>query len=286
MTSLTRTVVFAGTFLFAVAIHSSTTHAAFTTPARSGVSSGPSLDVNEALKISSHEEVLDIGVRKMEALSAMLARVTDERSARDICPVAERCYIELQLIAARGTMLPPPTAEERSRLADGASRFATARAALDRETARLADNAPLAYAMRSVMYPLYGQLKDLKKQQDQSLSSTLQTLRSQIELYKLQHRDELPDFRHKGWGPLTGKTTADGSVTARGPYGPYLQSPPRNPLNNNTMILIVRGAPNRDFRYEKNDCGFIFDEQSGRLWGIDAAGRLFAEPGMAHASTD
>ena len=285
MTTFSRFVV-AAVFACAALLGPMSARAAFTTPARSGVSSGPSLDVNETLKVSTHEEVLDIGLRKMEALAAMLARVTDERSARDICPAAERCYVELQLISVRGTMLAPPTAEERERLQDRSARFSTARAALDTEIARLAANAPLAYSMRSVMYPLYGQLKDLRKVQETSLSSQLQTLRSQIELYKLQHRDEPPDFRRKGWNQLTSKTSEDGSISARGKYGPYLPAPPKNPLNNNTMLLMVRGTPGRDFRYDKNDAGFIYDEESGRLWGIEANGRLFAEPGMTQASTN
>ena len=111
----------------------------------------------------------------------------------------------------------------------------------------------------------------------------LQTLRSQIELYKLQHRDELPDFRRHGWNPLTSETAEDGTITSRGPIGPYLQAPPKNPLNGNTRLLIVRGAPGRDFKYDKNDAGFIYDEQSGRIWGLDATGRLFTESGGGSA---
>src|SRR6266542_4469732 len=59
-----------------------------------------------------------------------------------------------------------------------------------------------------------------------SLSSQLQTIRSQIELYKLQHQDKLPDVRTAGtgWTVLTQKTDVYGAVSATGSFGPYLQA--------------------------------------------------------------
>ena len=280
-----RTLIVA-TFTLAALVATADTRAAFTTPARSGTDAGPPVDVASALKISSHDEVLDLSLRKMEALATMLARVTDERTARDVLPAAERCYLELQLVAFRGQMLPPPGNAERQKLADRASRFMAARAALDAETKRIAAAPALAFALRPVMFPLHGQIKDLRAQQGNSLTSQLQTLRSQIELYKLQHGDRPPDFRRRGWNQLTARTAADGVESPRGQFGPYLQSPPRNPLNGNTRLLIVRGAPGADFRYDKNDAGFVYDELSGRLWALDADGRLFNEAGAAHAFTD
>jgi len=262
------------------------THAAFVTPARSGASSGPAVDVADALKIASHADVLDLSLRKIEALAAMLARVTDERTAREILPSAERCYLELELVALRGQMLPAPTTAERQKLMDRASRFTVARGALDAEVARIAAAPALAFALRPVMFPLHGQMQEMRKQQGNSLTSQLQTLRSQIELYKLQHRDQPPDFRRRGWNQLTSSTNEDGAESPRAPFGPYLQSPPRNALNNNTRLLIVRGTPRADFRYDKNDAGFVYDELTGRLWALDADGRLFDEPGGARAYTD
>jgi hypothetical protein len=285
MTTFRRTLIVLAAIVFAALFGTTETHAAFTTPARSGASSGPPVDVADALKIAAHDEVLDLSLRKMEALAAMLARATDERSAREILPAAERCYLELQLVALRGQMLPPPSAAERPKLADRASRFIAARAALDVEIARIAAAPPLAFALRPVMFPLHGQMQDMRAQQGNSLTSQLQTLRSQIELYKLQHRDQAPDFRRRGWNPLTARTAEDGAESPRGKFGPYLQSPPRNPLNGNTRLLIVRGTPGTDFRYDKNDAGFVYDELSGRLWALDADGRVFNEAGGAQAQT-
>ena len=57
-----------------------------------------------------------------------------------------------------------------------------------------------------------------------SVVSQLQTLRSQIELYKLQHGDAPPALADLKTS-LTGTTTYGGSS-----FGPYMQNFPKNPL--------------------------------------------------------
>ncbi|MEM9022015.1 MAG: hypothetical protein AAGC44_15775, partial [Planctomycetota bacterium] len=71
-----------------------------------------------------------------------------------------------------------------------------------------------------------------------SVLSQLQTLRSQVELYKNQHNNEYPtsDGTLAGtwdWTKMTGKTDVDGNVgTTAGThiYGPYMQQAPKNPF--------------------------------------------------------
>ena len=68
-----------------------------------------------------------------------------------------------------------------------------------------------------------------------SLCTDLQTLRSQIELYKIQHNDDLP-----GAGTatlieaLTGQTDVAGVVGAD--YGPYIQKIPTNQFIDDATI--------------------------------------------------
>src|SRR5258706_15408223 len=60
-----------------------------------------------------------------------------------------------------------------------------------------------------------------------SMLSQLQTLRSQVQLFKLQHNDVLPDLAAANqWSQLTSKTNLAGAVdtTATGLFGPYLES--------------------------------------------------------------
>jgi general secretion pathway protein G len=75
---------------------------------------------------------------------------------------------------------------------------------------------------------------------ESSVVSQLQTLRSQIQLFKLQHDDTLPNLVGTSpacWNQLMIKTDVNGTVdTTAGAYGPYMQSIPANPLNTNANV--------------------------------------------------
>ena len=76
-----------------------------------------------------------------------------------------------------------------------------------------------------------------------SVQGQLQTLRSQIQLFKLQHNDALPDLANAAtqWSQMQNKTLVTGVVdNVNGAFGPYLESTPVNPLNN---FSTVAGAP-------------------------------------------
>jgi general secretion pathway protein G len=71
-----------------------------------------------------------------------------------------------------------------------------------------------------------------------SVQSTLQTIRSQLELFKIQHGDNAPVAAGM-WGIMTGKssTTELGAAAATGTaFGPYLQQAPVNPLNGQSAV--------------------------------------------------
>ncbi len=70
---------------------------------------------------------------------------------------------------------------------------------------------------------------------ESSLVSNLQTLRSQIGLYKIQHNDTLPslDSNDEAVLRLTTVTDINGEAWADGAgnkYGPYMQAVPKNPF--------------------------------------------------------
>lgn len=68
-----------------------------------------------------------------------------------------------------------------------------------------------------------------------SLCTDLQTMRSQIELYKIQHNDDLPSDGAAGFIlAMTGQTDIAGAVGAD--YGPYLQKIPTNPFIDDDTI--------------------------------------------------
>ena len=107
-----------------------------------------------------------------------------------------------------------------------------------------------------------------------SLQSTVQTLRSQIALYKLQHGDTLPDII-TNWEPLLKKTNFAGSTTiaaGEDSFGPYMQDTPVNSLNSSSVVLNGDGLAQASAV-----CGFVYDYAAGagtgKIWGTDAKGQ-------------
>ena len=101
-----------------------------------------------------------------------------------------------------------------------------------------------------------------------NLSSQLQTLRAQVELYKLQHKEAPPKLITGGaaqWDVFTKYSDINGGVNAAGgpgtafPYGPYYQHVPANPLTQAaTATLINAGGPG-------GHAGWIYDEATGKV---------------------
>jgi len=95
-----------------------------------------------------------------------------------------------------------------------------------------------------------------------SLTSQLQTLRSQIELYKSQHNGSLPS---QTLAELTSSTNATGTVGtgANFPYGPYVQSIPVNPYTNSATVVAAGANPPSA---TVAGAGWLFDLTSGKIW--------------------
>ena len=77
-----------------------------------------------------------------------------------------------------------------------------------------------------------------------SLCSNLQSLRSQIELYKVQHNDVSPtlaDFTEQmtETSDIDGTTSGDKVRTTTYCYGPYLERVPENPFNNLATLVAI-----------------------------------------------
>lgn len=100
-----------------------------------------------------------------------------------------------------------------------------------------------------------------------ALSTDLRRVRSQIEYYKIQHKDQLPavtgetadDFLRR----ITTKTDADGN--AGNDFGPYMQSLPDNPFNDRSTVRIDGGAAG------SNTEGWRFDTTTGAFQADDTA---------------
>jgi general secretion pathway protein G len=95
-----------------------------------------------------------------------------------------------------------------------------------------------------------------------ALASTVQSVRSQVELYKLQHGDVLPDLV-TSWTPFTSTSTFGGTT-----FGPYMQSAPENQLQGSSVVKNGTSTAAGDTQ------GFVYDygtagNGTGKFWGID-----------------
>ena len=114
-----------------------------------------------------------------------------------------------------------------------------------------------------------------------SLASQLQTVRGQVELYKLQHTDQWPTDNKliTGtilWSMLTGTSNPDG--TTPGNLGPYLQQAPTNPLSptaTNTVITTVNTEPAVGDVHLGS--AYIFSSLTGKIYGTDKDGKVTAD---------
>jgi general secretion pathway protein G len=121
-----------------------------------------------------------------------------------------------------------------------------------------------------------------------SARSLAQTIRSQIELYKLQHKDVLPvlvgsNATGTHWAPLTTQTGAAGGAptSATDTFGPYLQQVPSNPLitNPTTALTVVEATDAASPPTFTGPAGFVYDQAAngtvaatGKFWVTDDTG--------------
>ncbi|MFH1719821.1 MAG: prepilin-type N-terminal cleavage/methylation domain-containing protein [Planctomycetota bacterium] len=103
-----------------------------------------------------------------------------------------------------------------------------------------------------------------------SLCTDLQTMRSQIELYKIQHNDNKPNMTVdiNGDNALTLVTLIDGSVVAAGTansYGPYIQKIPTNQFTDLNTIRVEAGASTAG----AGTHGWVFNTDTGSFHADD-----------------
>jgi len=96
----------------------------------------------------------------------------------------------------------------------------------------------------------------------------LQTLRSQVEMYKSQHNGLVPSATLV---ELTSATNAAGTVGTAGtafPYGPYMVSIPLNYISNSSTVAAAPAngaAPSAAIA----GAGWLYDVTTGKIWFND-----------------
>jgi general secretion pathway protein G len=97
-----------------------------------------------------------------------------------------------------------------------------------------------------------------------SLQSNLQSIRSQIELYKIQHNDEPPSSAANFVTQMTTQTDVNGNPGFD--FGPYLQKMPLNPFSGVNPPVILAEPTNADWYYINLGVGtgqYTFDVGTG-----------------------
>ena len=192
----------------------------------------------------------------------------------NVVVVKEAITPELRLSQKAGYIY--STASERLMMTD-----ATGRGVWDEQIIPMSQEARGPASGRGPSASWSSRARDGRRQASQqaryaSLMSTLMTVRSQIELYKLQHADRLPDLGTLQWTQLTSRTTLQGQPGKDGMFGPYLQTSPTNPLNGQSGIAALKTAPAADY-LAPSGIGFVLDESTGKFWGVDEQGRIWDE---------
>ncbi|MGB2865727.1 MAG: prepilin-type N-terminal cleavage/methylation domain-containing protein, partial [Sedimentisphaerales bacterium] len=94
-----------------------------------------------------------------------------------------------------------------------------------------------------------------------SLCTDLQTLRSQIELYKIQHNDDLPAAGVNTEADFIADMTAQTNVAgaAGTDYGPYIQKVPTNQFTDRDTVRIEAGPSTAG----ADTHGWVFNSDTG-----------------------
>jgi general secretion pathway protein G len=99
-----------------------------------------------------------------------------------------------------------------------------------------------------------------------ALKSQLQTVRSAIEVYQMQHMDQLPDLS-TNWTPLMTQTNPQGGTTGTVLVGPYLPIVPVNALTGGSSLSTAAAA----------GVDWLWNPAAGTLTALDLQGNAFIE---------
>jgi general secretion pathway protein G len=116
--------------------------------------------------------------------------------------------------------------------------------------------------MAAIVIPQFANASsDAKKN---SLSASLHGVRTQIELYALQHGDQFPALTGSDWTSLTDQSTFRGQLC-----GPYLRAAAVNQLNGKSDVLVVAADVADGDAVSGAGMGFVYNPASGKIWATN-----------------
>jgi general secretion pathway protein G len=93
-----------------------------------------------------------------------------------------------------------------------------------------------------------------------NLVSNLQSIRTQLDMYKMDHNNTYPTFVN---AQITGKTDIDGKIDTSGDFGPYLHMFPANPFVEDPAASISTGGNPGDGWYYDPETGVVIPNTPG-----------------------
>ena len=127
---------------------------------------------------------------------------------------------------------------------------------------------------------------------ESTAKDSLRTMRTQIEMYKLQHDGAHPGYTNEvpastavlrlqfvGTTSETGAASSSKAPSAAYPCGPYIRKLPKNPYNNLTTIAYVAEATAFSDAVDGTSSGWLYKKETGEFkinWtGTDSKGVNF-----------
>lgn len=108
--------------------------------------------------------------------------------------------------------------------------------------------------LAAIVIPQFTEASDDAR--ESAIRSDLQTVRSQLELYKVQHIGSYP----------AAASFVNDMITKIGNYGPYLQTFPTNPYNDLATVVVEAGKVGLG----DGSTGWHFDSSTGRFSANDS----------------
>jgi general secretion pathway protein G len=116
--------------------------------------------------------------------------------------------------------------------------------------------------MAAIVIPQFANASSSAKKN--SLSATLHGVRTQVELYMLQHGDKAPILTGSDWTNLTEQSSFRGQLC-----GPYLRAAPVNQLNGKSDVLVVAADVSDGDSVGATGMGFVYNPATGKIWATN-----------------
>ncbi len=104
---------------------------------------------------------------------------------------------------------------------------------------------------------------------ESAVKSNLRTLRSQIELYSIDHDSSYPQVQGNDLPQIYRATNDAGQMDVPGPlypHGPYVDSVPNNPFDDSNKVTPVAAAGQKPAGPVGALGGWQYDRSTGEIW--------------------